>query len=129
MEKLIYKLEDQYGHIHRFDLNSYDDRIDANPEISLFEYGIIRQNKTDKVLYWYQIDEYKSESKVENTGHIEIHYIGTRDVMEALERVDNGFYEFIGSTKGNEIAVLLHSQENLSYLIYSLNQWNGWFNS
>ena len=124
LTELTYRLRNGSNYFQKFDLNSFDDRIDSSPEISLFEYGILRQSKTGKTLLWNKTLE---NEKVEKSGYVSITHITLGDVISALKGMDIAFFKFIDSTHEKEIKKLEESSFNLSYIIYSINQWNGWF--
>ena len=93
----------------------YKDRVDVSMDISLFEYGIIRNPKTERVIYYHD-----SVKRYDWTS------ISVSDVKEALEEVGEGFYSFIGSNKEDEMKNL--DNDNLTTIIMSLNQYSGYFN-
>lgn len=127
MKKIMYRLKDQYGIVHKLDLNSYDDRMSASPEQSLFIVGLLRQSKTNKVIFWND-EGFKSGLKnVEKNGYIEISYIGIEDVRTALKSVDKDFYISLGSTRQEVLGLLPKNKGYLTGIIFSLNNWNGWF--
>lgn len=101
--------------LNRLEKEGYTDRLDVSMEISLFEYGIIRNPKTDKVIYY--IPEIK---KYDWTT------ITLEEVKEVLETATNGFYSFIGSTKETELNQL--DNNYLTNIIHSLNSYSGAFN-
>ena len=124
MIKLLILLKNGCSHRQNFDLNSYDDRIDASPEISLFEYHILRESKTGKTLFWKQTLKHE---KIEKSGYVSITHITLGDVISALKEMDIAFFKFIDSTYEKELKRLEESPFNLSNIIYSINQYNGWF--
>ena len=124
--KLTYVLSNGSNYKQSFDLNSYDDRMDVSPEISLFEYGILRQSKTGKVLFWNKTLEHE---KIEKSGYVTVSNISLGDVIECLKGMDVDFFTFIGSTYDKEIKRFEENPDMLSNIIYSINQWNGWFYS
>ncbi len=124
MIKLLILLKNGCSHRQNFDLNSYDDRIDTSPEISLFECYTVRQSKTGKTLFWHPTLENK---KVEKSGYVSITYITLGDVISALKEMDIDFFKFIDSTHEKEHKRLEEIPFNLSNIIHSINQYNGWF--
>ena len=123
-KKLTYRLKNGCNYFQRFDLNSYDDRVDASPEISLFEYHVIRNSKTGKTLFWHPTLENK---KVEKSGYVSIAYISPEDVISAINSIDIDYFEFIGRNKSLVFKELSENAHHLSNFIQSINQWNGWF--
>ena len=124
LTKLTYRLRNGSNYFQWFNLNSYDDRIDVSPEISLFKYHVIRKSKTGKTLFWHPTLEHE---KVEKSGYVSISYISLEDVISVINSIDIGYFEFIG---GNKLLVLKELSENVHHLsnfIHSINQWNGWF--
>ena len=124
LTKLTYRLRNGSTYFQKFDLNSYDDRVDVSPEISLFEYHVIRQSKTGKTLLWHPTLENK---KVEKSGYVSITYISLKDVIFAINSIDIGYFEFIGGNKSLVLKELSENAHHLSNFIQSINQWNGWF--
>ena len=119
LTELTYRLRNGSNYFQKFDLNSFDDRIDSSPEISLFEYGILRQSKTGKTLLWNKTLE---NEKVEKSGYVSITHITLGDVISALKGMDIAFFKFIDSTHEKESKRLEESPFNLSNIIYSINQ-------
>lgn len=124
LTKLTYRLKNGNNYFQRFDLNSFDDRMDASPEVSLFECHIVRQSKTGKTLFWYSTLD---NEKIEKSGYVSVIYITLGDVISALKQMDIAFFKFIDSTHEKELKRLEESPFNLSNIIHSINQWNGWF--
>jgi len=103
--------------------DEYLDRPDASIEISLCEYGFLRNPSTDHCIFCANtMCEFTEDNK-----EMDIHttYISFQDVLEALEEADRGYYSFIGSDKQTEVSYL--SNSNLSNTITSMNCWNGKF--
>lgn len=101
--------------LEQLETEGYTDGLDASMGISLFEYGIIRNPKTDKVIYYVpEIKKYDWST------------VAIGEVKEVLETATNGFYSFIGSTKEIELKQL--DNNNLSNIIHSLNSYSGAFN-
>lgn len=97
----------------------YTDSIDVNKDISLYEYGILRNPKTNKTVIGLQTDD---------AGMYIIfawNYISMDDIKNYLADAEEGFYNYIGSNKETEINRL--DNENLSHIIHSINQYDGWF--
>lgn len=126
--KLIdrHRLKDEFGYIHRLNLESYDDRIDVNPEISLFEYGLLRQSKTGKTLFWYS-DELSKQTKIEKSGYIVIKHISEEEVRTAITDTEENAFKFFGSSKEVLLEELSKHPNLLAHIINDFNSWNGYF--
>ena len=124
LTELTYRLRNGSNYFQKFDLNSYDDRIDASPEISLFEYHILRESKTGKTLFWNQTLKHE---KIEKSGYVSVSYIHEQDIKDALDKISEEFYNFIGSNEDKIITEIEKYPEKLANIIQSINQWNGWF--
>jgi len=122
--KLTYVLKNGSNYRQEFDLTGYDDRIDINSEVSLFEYGIIRQSKTGKTLLWHKTLDHE---KIEESGYITLEYISEQDVRDALKNIDKGYYDFIGSDRGKILSEINNDPGQLADIIHSISQWNGGF--
>ena len=107
----------------------FTDRIDYNTKISLYEYKIIRNPKTDKCVICtntYELDTSFGDMMDDSPKpKVRVEYISFDDVHEALEDVDDGYFDFISSTKETELK-LLHNNK-LTYHIFSINQYDGSF--
>lgn len=99
-------------------MSRYTDTVDANIQISLHEYGIIRDPKTEHVVFTHYNDD-KNRIMAEST------YISVNDVETALQDQGKGFFDYIGSTLAIELDTL--DADHLALTIRSLNQYNGWF--
>jgi len=102
--------------------NKYSDRMDVSTTISLYEYGLIRNPKTDRVIYCVN---HSIEHTKENPPIIKTTFISSQDVLSALEDIPEGYFDFIGSTREKEISEL--DSSCLSYHIFSIEQYLGWF--
>jgi hypothetical protein len=101
----------------------FTDKVDVDGKISLYEYGVIRNPKTNKtVICLNAVNDYFYEGIVPK---VKVTYISYDDVSEALEEVDDEFYAFIGSTKEIEYNEL--NNDYLTGIILALNMWNGYF--
>jgi hypothetical protein len=113
--------------VMRFNARFYTDRVDVNWEISLYEYGLIRNPRTNKTIYClntYDLDaSWGKDLKTE--PHLVSTFISLQDVKEALENLDNGFFSFIGETKENVISNI--TNEYLTSYIQSIDAYNGSF--
>lgn len=108
---------------------SYSDRVDMDFNTSLFEYGLVRNPKTNKVIFcinYFDVEEYGFEWEdgepvpIYHTTHIT-----WSDVWDALEKAEDEYYKFIGSDRNTEMNNL--DKDYLTHHIQSLNMYNGWF--
>jgi len=119
----------RYGQIKQLiedgDYDAYTDRVDVSIEISLLEYGIIRNPETNECIFcitrtseWEMEDDNKS---------IELQHrdISIDDMKEYLEEwASDGFFSFIGSDKQKELDQL---DNNFAHLIQSITMYDGYF--
>ena len=109
--------------------NTHTDRMDVSFEISLYEYGIVRNPLTNDTVFFldtvdnYEISEHGENDDTENM--CSSFDISIDDVREALADAESGYFHFIGSDREREIKNL--DNNNLSLHIFSLNQYNGHF--
>ena len=102
---------------------THTDRMDVSFDISLHEYGIVRNPITNDTVFClnptddFPEDDYKYEYSNFN--------ISIENVEEALEESEDGFFDYIGQNRIDIINELHNS--DLSHLIFSLNQYNGYF--
>ena len=98
--------------------HGFIDTIDVSAEISLCEYGLMRNPKTGKVIY---------SIPIESTHEIQLDWtiVNLEDAQEFLEEAPDGFFSFISSNKKTELKNL--SADFLSNIILSANMYNGWF--
>lgn len=105
-------------------MSKYTDRMDESLKISLYEQGCIRDPKTHKTIM--MVFHHRKERHVAVST-----YISEQDVIDALEEVnetDPGFFDYIGENFERLIYEYINN-EDLSYYIASLNDYNGWFNN
>lgn len=107
----------------------YTDKMDVDKDISLYEYGIIRNPKTDKCkvcVNTHELDvNFGDVTKDSIKPKIEVYWISFDDVKEALQEADDGYFNFIGSTRENELKYL--DNNYLTGTIHSMEMYNGWF--
>lgn len=107
----------------------FTDRMDINSKISLYEYQIIRNPKTNKCVICTNTHELDSSfgDLIEESikPKVRVEYITLNDVKKALEETDDGYYSYSGQSKIDVLNKL--SNEDLTYYIFSLNQYNGYF--
>lgn len=106
--------------------NTHTDRLDADFDISLHEYGIVRNPITnDTVFCLNPTDDFPPDNYEYQYSNFDI---TPDDVIEALNEAEPGFFSFIGSDLKTELERIKQDDTVLSYVIYSLNQYNGHFN-
>ena len=105
------------------DFSGYTDRIDLTPEISLYEYGFIRNPTTNKTLICpLPINDCFN---MEETPEIREEEIRFEDVKAELESMPEGFWQFIDEYRTEALARL--NNDYLTDYIFSMNQWDGRF--
>ena len=102
----------------------FTDRIDVDAHISLYEYGIIRNPKTGKTVMCTNTGDYlwggqKPKVKILN--------ISRDDVLDQLCEMDEGFFSYIGENKQDVIHDSAVYDEDLSYIIMTMNEYDGCF--
>jgi len=102
----------------------FTDRMDASIKISLYEYQIIRNPKTDKSVICTNTHEMDLADETIKPK-VRVEYISFDDVHEALEEASEGYFNFIGSTKEKELELL--DNDHLTMSIFSLDQYNCYF--
>lgn len=109
--------------------DKYKDRTDIDLKTSLYEYSIIRDPKTDKCIICSNTHQLNPDCGRLNPSStkpiIKVVYISFEDVKEALEEVHEGYFDFIGSTRREELKRL--TNDYLTHSITSLNSWDGSF--
>ena len=101
--------------------DKYSDRVDATTVISLFEYGLIRNPDTDKVIFC--INPSDNEHDRNNPPRITTTFITLDEVKDVLKEIDDRYFDFIGSTRLTELYNL--DNNHLSHHIQSINMWDG----
>lgn len=98
--------------------NGFTDGVDINPEVSLFEYGILRNPKTEKTILVLTDGE-----QVFGIDYIEV---SLNDVKTQLKNIEPKFFDFIGTPK--ETLLLNLAANYLASIISSLmayhNPWD-----
>jgi len=100
--------------------DKFSDRVDVNTVISLYDYGLIRNPKTDKTIVCINSGE---EHTKKNPPKIKVTWIDLETVKEHLEDISEGFFDFIGSDRQTEIDALDYC--SLTHIISSLDSYNG----
>lgn len=107
----------------------FTDKMDVSTQISLYEYGIIRNPKTNKCVVCTNVSELNSSfgdlSNGSTKPRIRVVYIDFDDVQEALEDVSLGYFSYIGRYKDTVLAEL--DDDYLTAHIYLLEQYCGYF--
>lgn len=108
-------------------MGKFTDKMDVSTKISLYEYKIIRNPKTDKCVICTNTYELDCEFDGPPLGKpkVRVEYIDFDEVKEALEEVVGGYFDFIGSTREEELKNL--DNNYLTYHVFSLDQWDGSF--
>lgn len=102
----------------------FTDTIDANSVTSLFEYGIIRRPIDGKCIFCKNASP-EPEWQRREKPDIVTRWISLNDVQEELQKVDQGFFEYIGLGRAHLLATLRN--DDLSPIIAALNTYNGIF--
>jgi hypothetical protein len=104
-------------------LKYYTDRMDVNEDTSLHEYGLIRNPRTDRTIFCTNPTGNYPEKSYRYKYVID--FISLNDVIDALEEVSEGYFDFIGSDRKTELENL--DNDCLTHTVHSLNQYNGNF--
>ena len=107
--------------------DKFSDRVDVTTTIALYEYGIIRNPKTDKCIICSNTHQLNHGQLGETPIKPEIRteYITFDDVKEGLEEINEGYFDYIGSDKKTELDEL--NNNYLTQHIISLDQYGGIF--
>ena len=103
----------------------YTDRVDVTIEISLFEYGILRNPKDDSCIF----NNYLTNEEPDDDKEIELNHtwVSLADVRGYLiDESSKGFFDYIGSDLETELERLDNNW--LAPIINSINSYDGWFN-
>lgn len=100
----------------------FTDKVDVDEKISLYEYGVIRNPLNGKTVLCTNSADYLYGDA---NPKVVVEYVSKEDVEEALEDVDDSFFEFIDSDREYELNYL--DNDDLAGLISTLNNWNGYF--
>jgi len=101
----------------------FTDRMDDSTHISLYEYGIIRNPKTNKCVVCTNRNEELYENSLKPI--VKVFWLDFDDVKEALGEAEDGYFNFIGSTRKEELRSL--DNNFLTGHIHSLEMYNGAF--
>ena len=103
----------------RLDKAGYTDTVDVSPEISLGDYGLMRNPRTGRVQYALPCDDKQTTFVLDWT------IVDLDDAKEFLENAPDGFFSFVGLSKEDYTANL--DEQYLSGLIQDANMYNGYF--
>jgi len=108
--------------------NDYTDRVDVSIEISLLDYGIIRNPQSEDTIFCLTTDGEYMPNDTDNLKSIELKHISIskEQVIDELTESESGFFSYIGSDRATELNNL--DNNNLTPIIFSLNQYSGNFN-
>jgi hypothetical protein len=101
--------------------DQYSDRVDVSIEISLCEYGILRNPETGETILClnptndFPDDDYDMVFRTIN--------VTKEEVLEDLDDAEQGFFAFIGSKRADAKKAL--QNDFLTGIVSSLNQWDG----
>ena len=112
--------------IENGDYDAYTDRVDVTIEISLFEYGIIRNPETNECIF----NRFLTNEEPDDDQEIELNHVNVSlyDVTSYLiDESSQGFFSYIGSDLKTELERL--DNNNLAHIINSINSYDGWFNN
>jgi len=96
----------------------YTDIMDVSPEESLYHNGIMRNPKTNRVIYIRTNYATNKTFYAWTTVTIE-------DIREYLENAQPYFYFYIGSDRDTELRCL--NNNHLATIIETINSWDGEF--
>ena len=102
----------------------FTDGVDVSFEISLFEYGIIRNPKTCETVFCHNRH---LDPETLKDADLDCQIITIEEVKSILEEQTEGFFSFIGSDKETEINSL--DNNYLSGIISSIDSYDGSFTS
>ncbi len=114
--------------IENGDYDDYTDMVDATMEISLLEYGIIRNPETTECLFLNEmVDQYDmtDDDKAIVLKSCDVSISDVRDYL--IDESSKGFFTFIGSSLEIELKRL--DNNDLAHIIRSINQYDGYFNN
>ena len=104
------------------DLNEdeFTDRVDVSFDISLYDYGVVRNPQNDMTLIGTTPNDEGGYSDYT------VMYISLDDVKDVLENnVDDGFFSFIDANKEEYTNSL--QNDNLATAIMDINHYNGYW--
>jgi hypothetical protein len=113
--------------IENGDYDNYTDRVDVSIEISLLEYGILRDPETNECLFCQMTDNWEMTNDDDEIilKSCDVSVSDVRDYL--IDQTSRGFLSFIGSDLQTELDRL--DNLYLSHIISSINMYDGWFNN
>lgn len=97
----------------------YTDRVDADFDISLYEYGVVRNPQNDQTLIGIKPSDDGLYTDYAVT------YISLDDIKEVIENMEDGFFTYIDQPK-EEILEILNNDHIAPYIQY-VDSYNGYF--
>ena len=114
--------------IENGDYDNYTDRVDVSIEISLLEYGMLRDPESTECLFCIpKSDNWEMENDNDSVV-LKSNDVSVDDIRDYLiDETSKGFFSFIGSDLQTELDRL--DNNYLAHIIQSINLFDGWFNS
>jgi hypothetical protein len=110
--------------IENGDYDVYTDRVDVTMEISLFEYGIIRNPETNECLFCtLYTNEEPEDNQLVQLKSCDVSVSDVRDYL--IDESSKGFFTYIGSDLKTELERL--DNNNLAHIINTINAYDGWW--
>jgi len=106
------------------DFKSYTDRVDITFDISLHEYGIIRNPDTGDTIFCLNPTDYLNADDDYRRKYRHA-TITKEDIVKALIEIEEGYFDFIGVSRTETIASL--DNDHLAFEINTINSYNGHF--
>ena len=103
-----------------FNERAYTDRMDVSLEISLYDYGVIRNPKSNRTIMGIGVNSNCEYNEFDFT------YIGMAEVKSHLEEIEDSFFSFVGADSKEQYINELDN-ECLSHVIHSINMYDGHF--
>jgi len=113
--------------IENGDYDNYTDRVDVSIEISLLEYGILRDPETNECLFCRMTDNWEMTNDDDEIilKSCDVSVSDVRDYL--IDQTSRGFFSYIGSDLQTELDRL--DNNYLAPIINSINSYDGWFNN
>lgn len=105
----------------------YTDRIDVNMEISLLEYGIIRNPTTNRVIFARPKNDQSIESDNYNDYLYDYTDYTTDDLLSDITDQDQGFFSYIGIDKRSYIRMIHEADNQITVFIQDLYSYSNPF--
>jgi hypothetical protein len=110
--------------IENGDYDIYTDRVDVTIEISLFEYGILRNPETNECLFCLlYTNEEPNDDHLVNLKSCDVSVSDVRGYL--IDESSKGLLSYIGSDLKTELERL--DNNNLAHIISSINAYDGWW--